>query len=226
MCWLFINCICPDLIELVSLETICSESSTEATTSIESDGIRTYSESLGCPVTIDDEFISCIVLIPGFSIIFTYECRYLWWCCESMVWMDSSVNNYKIIMLYNTRQWSEPIEISILVEDFFEWLWFFFLCMDPFSSSLTQHYSAFIYISEYFFIRERKVFMIPNNTPCIRTMTDKFDDFEGFWSLIDEVSDEVEIIFISYPCVLHECHELIITSMYIPDEKCSFLHVF
>lgn len=66
--------------------------------------------------------------------------------------------------------------------------------------------------------------MIPRNTPCIWTMTDIFDDFEGFWSLVDKVSDEVEIIFLSYHCVLHESYELIIASMHITDEKCSFWH--
>ena len=67
--------------------------------------------------------------------------------------------------------------------------------------------------------------MIADHTPGIRTSHDPFDDFERLRSFIDEVSDEVEIILGCKSDFLYQSYELIIASMDITDEECTFRHV-
>lgn len=104
MCWFLIDLIRSDLIKLTSFETICRKCSAETTSSIESDSIFSYTESLSCPVSIDDKFVSCIVLIPGLSLILSYCGSIFYRRVESIVWMESSMNNDKILSFDNTRK--------------------------------------------------------------------------------------------------------------------------
>lgn len=224
MLWLFVHRICPNLIEFVSLEAIRSESPTEATTCIESYSIRSHAESLSRPVSIYHEFFSCIVLVPGFSFVFTYCSSIFYGSMESVLRMESSMHDDEFFFFYHNRESLDPVEVSIFFQYYFKWFWFFSLRMDPFFSSFTEYYSSIIYVSEHLFIREAKIFMIPYHWESIRTMADVFHDFEWLRSLVDEISDEVYSIIISDASMSDECHEFIIASMYISDEECSLLH--
>lgn len=66
---------------------------------------------------------------------------------------------------------------------------------------------------------KKEIFMIPNSTPCIRTMSHIFNHFEWLGSLVDEISDKIEMILWCESYLLGEQQELIITSMNIPNDK-------
>ena len=67
--------------------------------------------------------------------------------------------------------------------------------------------------------------MIPDDTPCIGACTDPVNNFERFWSFIDEISYEVEMILRYEPNLIHEGTELIIATMDITDEESTSRHM-
>lgn len=64
--------------------------------------------------------------------------------------------------------------------------------------------------------------MIAHNTPSIRPIADELDHIERSWSLVDEITHEVEMIHILQTNHTTERHEFIITAMDITDEEGSF----
>jgi hypothetical protein len=66
--------------------------------------------------------------------------------------------------------------------------------------------------------------MIAHNSPCIGPIADELHDFERSWSLVDEITHEVEMICILQTDHTTESHEFIIATMDITDEEGSFLH--
>ena len=66
--------------------------------------------------------------------------------------------------------------------------------------------------------------MIPDDTPCIRTIFGKFYHLTGFRSFIDEISTKIEMILRLEINLLYELHEFIIAPMHITDKNRSFLH--
>jgi hypothetical protein len=66
--------------------------------------------------------------------------------------------------------------------------------------------------------------MIAHNTPCIRPIADELDHLERARSLVDEITDEVEVILISETDHTTERHEFIIATVDITDEESSRNH--
>ena len=66
--------------------------------------------------------------------------------------------------------------------------------------------------------------MIPHNTPSIRPIADELDHIERSWSLVDEITHEVEMIIRSESDMVHELHEFVIAAVDITDEEGSFCH--
>lgn len=219
MCWFLVDLICSNLREFTCLETICRECPTEATSSIESNSIFSHTESLCCPMTIDDKLISYVILIPWFSFIYPYHGGYLWWSWESILWMKSSMYNNKFITLNNMRQRLEPFTIFIesTCRESICWNFFFYPVFPTLRYSL-----EWVYMHH---VKECKKFMIPLHTICIGTMHHILDDFMWLRSLVDEISDKIEIIIVSYTCMSNKCNELIMTSVHITDKKSSLLHI-
>ena len=77
-----------------------------------------------------------------------------------------------------------------------------------------------------FFRKKRKILMIPNHAPGIRTISHPFDHFERLGSLIDQVAHEIEMILWSEAHMLTECYELVIATMDITDEESSLHRLF
>lgn len=109
MSWFLVDSIGSNLVYFSRFETICCECSTEATTRIKTNSILTKSQSLRCPMSIEYGFLSCVIFIPWSTIMGTNECRYLEWCLESMIRMESTMYNDTIITLNNMRKWENPI---------------------------------------------------------------------------------------------------------------------
>ena len=63
--------------------------------------------------------------------------------------------------------------------------------------------------------------MIPDHTPCIRSILDELDYFERFRSLVDQISDEVEMILWCESDLGRERYEFIVAAMDITDEEGS-----
>ncbi len=66
--------------------------------------------------------------------------------------------------------------------------------------------------------------MIAHNSPCIGPIADELDHIERSWSLVDEITDEVEMICILQTDHRTESHKFIIAAMDITDEESSFCH--
>lgn len=63
--------------------------------------------------------------------------------------------------------------------------------------------------------------MVPHHAPSIGTGSHPLDDFEGFWSLVNQVSDEIKMVFWSQSDLFCKRYELIIATMDITDEECT-----
>jgi hypothetical protein len=68
--------------------------------------------------------------------------------------------------------------------------------------------------------------MIAHNSPCIGSIADELDHIERSWSLVDEITHEVEMIIISEIEHRTERHEFIIAAMDITDEESSRSHSY
>jgi hypothetical protein len=66
--------------------------------------------------------------------------------------------------------------------------------------------------------------MITHNTPCIGPIADELYHIERSWSLVDEITDEVEMIRILEIDHTTETYEFIIAAMDITDEESSRNH--
>lgn len=218
MCRFLVDLIRSYLKKFACLETVRCECPTEATSSIQSDSIFSHTESLCCPVSIYDKFFSSIVLVPGPSFMNTYHTRYLWWSCESIIRMESSMHHDKILSFNNIWKSLEPVTMLMKISCYTGI--FRDLLLDPIPPTLSESLEG-IYMCN---IKKCKIFMITCYTPCIRTVADIFNNFMWLGSLVNEISDEVEMIILSYTSMSNECDEFIITSMYIPDKKSSLLH--
>ncbi len=76
----------------------------ETATRIESDCIFPDAQSLDRPVTIDDFLGSCIVLIPGFSLIHADNGRNLEWSLSAVAWIDPRMHDDEIFLFDHGRQ--------------------------------------------------------------------------------------------------------------------------
>lgn len=76
----------------------------EATACIESDRIFPDAQSLDRPVTIDDFLRSCIVFIPGFSLIHADNRRNLEWSLSAVAWIDPRVHDDIVFPFDQSRQ--------------------------------------------------------------------------------------------------------------------------
>lgn len=64
--------------------------------------------------------------------------------------------------------------------------------------------------------------MVPHHAPGIGTGSYPLDDFEGFRSFTDQVSDEIEVIIRCETYLRDKGYELIIATMNITDEESTF----
>jgi hypothetical protein len=101
---LYIYSIRPNLPDLSGLQTIGRECSAKTTSRIETESIGSHTESLGCPVTIDDEFLSCIALIPWSPIDESDKCSYLFRSLHTILRMESTMHEDELISLDDMRQ--------------------------------------------------------------------------------------------------------------------------
>lgn len=101
------------------------------------------------------------------------------------------------------------INISIKSSNFAKFHWGIFSCYDS--------------VIKIFHI---EIFMIADNAPRIRSISYEFYYLKGFWSLIDEVSDEIEIINIFKLYSFTKSLEFIIAPMYITNEESSWGHSY
>ena len=106
---LFIDGICSDLPELSWFETICREGTPEATSRIETESVGSDTQSLCCPVTIDDELLSCIALVPWSTIDESYESSEFCWGIYSKIRMQSTMHEDEVFFFYNLRKGEEPL---------------------------------------------------------------------------------------------------------------------
>ena len=170
MCWFLVDLIRSDLREFPCLKTVCCESSTEATSSIESDCVFSYAESLCCPMPIDNHLISCIGVIPRLSFMNTYHTCYLWWSGEPIIRMESSMHYNKIISFDN--MWESPKPITMFMKVSCYTSIFRNLLLDPIPPTLRESLEG-IYMCN---IKECKVFMITLHTISIPSIADIFDN--------------------------------------------------
>lgn len=126
--------------------------------------------------------------------------------------------NDKIITFDNMWQRRYPLSMNINISTLTSifWNYFFYPILPTLGDSLKS--------MQLRVIKKCKIFMIPRHAPCIRTVADILNYFIRLRSLVDEVSDEVDIILILHTCIRNKCYEFIITTMYISDEKCSLWH--
>lgn len=66
--------------------------------------------------------------------------------------------------------------------------------------------------------------MVAHNSPCIGPIADELNHIERSRSLVDEITDEVEVIRVLQTDHTTERHEFIIASMDITDKESSFCH--
>ena len=102
--WLFIYRIRTDLPDFTSLETVRREMTTEAAPCVESDSTRAYSESICRPVTIDDELLSRIALVPRSTIYDSYHSSYLYWSIPPIVGVESSMYEDEVFSFDDRRK--------------------------------------------------------------------------------------------------------------------------
>ena len=216
---LLIDRIFPNLSDISRLERVSSEVSSEATTCIESDRIAIDSHSILRPVSIDHLLRSTIGLIPWPSMDSSDKSSYLSRCRESIVGMYTSMHENKFLLFYERRKSEHPFSIGrelitqspiftihILIK--------FCLFSEIFWSPFCSKESVII-------VLHIVVLMIPDHTPCIRSIVNKFDYFERFRSLVDQISDEVEMILWCESDLGRECYEFIVAAMDITDEEGS-----
>lgn len=133
-----IDCIGSNLPELSRLETICGKSSPEATSGIKSDSISPHSESLRCPVTIDDELLSSIALIPWSTIDESYESSELCRGIQTKIRMQSRMYQDEVFSFSDSRKALKPLDMSVSIENFSEFSGFFMLIEGPIFLSYTH----------------------------------------------------------------------------------------
>lgn len=217
--WFFVYSSWSDLPEFTSLKTKSGKVTTKTTSRVKSNSILTDPEPIHCPMPIDNEFISVIRFIPWFSIYQTYQGCDLEWSINSIIRMESSMNQDKIISLNNMRKWYEPFSMSPGYDNVSQFSGLLILRMNPTLVSVTEM-SRFDCESIDFFRRKKwKVLMIPENTPSIGTISDKLYNLDWFWSLVDNISNKIEMIFGFQSYFCYKGYQLIIATMNITNKK-------
>lgn len=176
MCGLLIDGICPNLSDISRLETIGGQMSAEATSRIESNSIAIDYHSILRPVSIEYLLRSSIGLIPWLPMDRSDKCCNLSRCRDSIIRVDPSMYENKLLLFYERRKSEHPFSIGreliaqspiftihILIK--------FCLFSEIFWSPFCRKEGVII-------VLHIVILMIPDHTPSIRSIANKFDYFE------------------------------------------------